>query len=78
MTNKEKYDRCFIDNLSVNAEQLKNLVYQSVPLWDSVGHMQLIAVIEEQFDIMMDTDDIIAFSSYEIGKTILKKYEIDV
>jgi acyl carrier protein len=77
MTNKEKYDRCFIDNLSLNNEQLKNLAYQSVPLWDSVGHMQLIAAIEEQFDIMMETDDIVDFSSYEKGLYILtQRYDV--
>lgn len=73
MTNIEKYNKAFIDSLSVNLEELPNLTYQSVPLWDSVGHMNLIAALEEQFDIMMETDDIIELSSYEKGKEILKK-----
>jgi acyl carrier protein len=77
MTNQEKYDRCFIDNLNVSFEQLKSLAYQSVPLWDSVGHMQLIAALEEQFDIMMETDDIVDLSSYEKGLYILtEKYNV--
>jgi acyl carrier protein len=71
MNNQEKYDNCFINSLNVNFEQLKSLAYQSVPLWDSVGHMQLIAALEEQFDIMMETDDIIDLSSYEKGLYIL-------
>jgi acyl carrier protein len=46
--------------------------------WDSVGHMALIAALEESFDIMMDTDDIVDFSSYEKGKAILKKYNVTI
>ncbi|MDR1459118.1 MAG: acyl carrier protein [Bacteroidales bacterium] len=77
MTNQEKYNRCFIDNLDINIEQLNNLAYRSVPLWDSVGHMQLIAALEEQFDIMMETDDIVDLSSYEKGRYILtEKYDV--
>lgn len=51
--------------------------YQDIEAWDSVGHMSLIAAIEEAFDIMMDTDDIIDLSSYEKGKEILESnYEV--
>ena len=46
--------------------------------WDSIGHMQLMATLEDTFDIMMDTDDIIDFSSYEKGIEILKKYDIEI
>ena len=52
--------------------------YQSIPEWDSVGHMGLIAGLEEAFDIMMETDDIIDFASYKIGADILAKYEIRI
>jgi acyl carrier protein len=40
--------------------------------------MSLISALEEAFDIMMDTDDIIDFSSYEKGKEILKKYDVEI
>ncbi len=46
--------------------------------WDSVGHMQLVAELEDAFDIMMDTDDIIDLSSYEKGKEILAKADYEV
>lgn len=54
------------------------LEYQSIGDWDSVGHMGLIAALEDAFDIMMDTDDIIDFSSFEKGKEILSKDEYGV
>ncbi len=71
MTNLENYVQAFCETLEVSEEQLTGLKYQDVPLWDSVGHMNLIARLEEVFDIMMDTDDIIDFSSFEKGKEIL-------
>jgi acyl carrier protein len=76
MTNLEKYNLVFINRFQPIGIPLENLTYQSVQLWDSVGHMGLIAELEELFDIMMDTDDIIDFSSYNKGKEILKKYDI--
>ena len=54
------------------------LEYNSIPEWDSIGHMSLIASLEEAFDIMLEIDDVIDFGSYNKGKEILKKYEIEV
>lgn len=77
MTNYEKYVNLFVEAFSVSAEQAEKLEYQGISEWDSVGHMELIAAIEDAFDIMMDTDDIIDFSSFEKGKEILvKNYDI--
>jgi len=73
MTNMEKYKKAFVEGLEISEEQVEGLEYQSISEWDSVGHMSLVAQIEEAFDIMMDTDDIIDFSSYEKGKEILSK-----
>lgn len=49
-----------------------------IEAWDSVGHMGLIAALEEAFGIMLDTDDIIDLSSFEKGQEILKKYNIEM
>ena len=78
MTNLEKYNNVFCENLNVTVDQLAGLKYQGVELWDSVGHMTLVAALEDAFDIMMDTDDIIDLSSYEKGKEILKKYNVEL
>lgn len=79
MNNSEKYNQTFMDILQVGEDKLSTLKYQQVELWDSVGHMALIAALEEAFDIMMETEDIIDFSSYEKGKSILtEKYGIDL
>lgn len=73
MTNLEKYNNAFVEGLEVKAEGLANLEYQAIPEWDSVGHMGLVAAIEDAFEIMMDTDDIIDFSSFKKGLEILSK-----
>ena len=78
MTNIEKYNEAFIESFGVTEEQLPGLAYQEIPEWDSVGHMQLIAALEDTFDIMFDTDDIIDFSSYEKGKEFMAKYEVEL
>ena len=78
MSNLEKYNSVFITNLKVEENQLNYLRYQDPPIWDSVGHMGLIAALEEAFNIMIDTDDIIDFSSYLKGKEILKKYNVEI
>ena len=77
MTNLEKYNNAFVEALEIDEAQLQGLKYQDIPEWDSVGHMGLIASIEDAFDIMMDTDDIVDFSSYEKGMEILAKYDIN-
>lgn len=77
MTNLEKYNNVFMENLQITEDKLAGLQYQGVELWDSVGHMSLVAALEDEFDIMIDTDDIIDLSSYEKGIEILKKYNIE-
>lgn len=74
MNNLEKYAQAFCETFEISADQLAGLQYQQVELWDSVGHMSLVAALEDAFDIMMETDDIIDFSSYEKGKEILSSH----
>ncbi len=78
MTNLEKYNEAFTSTFNISEDQLSGLKYQDIPTWDSVGHMALIAALEDAFDIMMDTDDIIDLSSYEKGKSILEKAEYGI
>lgn len=73
MTNLEKYTKVFMDTFDVSEIEAEKLEYQGIETWDSVGHMSLISALEEEFDIMMDTDDIIEFSTFEKGKEILAK-----
>ena len=70
MTNLEKYDRLFLAAFRVKPEELPGLKYRGIPLWDSLGHMDLMGDMEETFKISIGTADVLDFSSYEKGKEI--------
>ena len=76
--NLNKYNQSFIEAFMIEENQLIKLKYQDIPEWDSVGHMELMTGLEENFEIEMDIDDIIDFSDYQKGKEILKKYNIEI
>ena len=77
MSNENKYQDIFIKSLSINSSKFnENMKYNEIPEWDSIGHMTLMSGLEEGFNITMDTDDIVDFSSFKKGKEILKKYKI--
>ena len=78
MENKIKYNTAFTESFGIDESALDDLEYESIVEWDSVGHMGLIAEIEEAFDIQLEMDDVIDFSSYDKGKEILKKYNIEI
>ena len=68
------YNSSFVKFFKINDTKLKNLKYNDIPEWDSIGHMSLISELEDTFSINIETDDMVDFSSYEKGKEILKKY----
>lgn len=79
MNNREKYDEAFIEAFDLKQDQLNSsLEYQSINAWDSVGHMALIAELEDVFDIMLEMDDIVDFGSYETGIKTMQKYGVDI
>jgi acyl carrier protein len=73
----ERYKNIFISTFSLE-EGVHDLVFNAIPEWDSVGHMGLIAALEEEFQISFNTDDIIDFDSFRRGVTIIKKYGVDI
>ena len=78
MSNIKIYDKAFKTAFDINGSNLgPDLKYESIPEWDSIGHMALIAELEDSFEISMEMDDIIDFSSYEKGIEILKKYDVE-
>ena len=79
MTNKEKYKKIFIEALSIeNSSFDEKIKYNDISEWDSIGHMTLMAALEEGFSISMETDDIVDFSSFKKGIEILKKYKVQI
>ena len=76
MNNSEKYKKVFSKTFEMKNNFDENLEYNSIEAWDSIGHMNLISNLEEDFKISLETDDIVDFSSFNKGKEILKKYKI--
>ena len=77
MKNKNKYIEIFSKSLSIDKKKFNEKIkYNDIPEWDSIGHMTLMSDLEDGFNISINTDDIIDFSSFKKGIQILKKYKI--
>lgn len=52
------------------------LEYRAVPQWDSLAHMALIAAMEDEFSVMIDTDEMIDMASFAKAAELLEKHGI--
>ena len=77
MDKQEQLQNAFSIALGITVDKVTDeLTYNTIPEWDSTAHMILIAELENTFDIMLDTDDIIDMSSVAQAKLILEKYDV--
>ena len=75
--NRQKLITCFTEALNIPASQVVDpLAYQSIPQWDSVAHMALVAQLESGFDVMLDTDQILGMSSVAKAVEILSSHGV--
>ena len=77
MTNLEKYQNAFVEGLELPCESVESATMDTVERWDSIGQMSLMAIIEDEFQIEFEPDEIIAFTSYLAGLDILRKHNIE-
>ncbi len=79
MSNIEKLNKIFREVFSVEESALNSKFdNKSIDGWDSVHQLSLTSAVEDEFDIMLDAEDILEFTSYENAKRILAKYEIEL
>jgi len=79
MSNLKRYNTVFTTVFNVELDALNNdFSSETVDNWDSITQLSLVTDIEDEFDIMLDTEDILEFKSYEIGKKIVGKYNIEL
>lgn len=79
MTNLEKLNAIFCEVFSVEASALDdNFSKDSVDGWDSVHQLSITSSMEDEFDIMLDAEDILACTSYVNAKDILQKNGIEL
>ena len=77
MSNRDTLYQAFASSLSIKLNAVTDeLTYNTIPEWDSTAHMLLVSEIEDVFDVMLDTDDIIDLSSVAKAQEILTKYDV--
>lgn len=77
MGNLQRYNQIFEKVLNVNSAMLnEKFTFADTPQWDSVAHLNLISELEDAFDIMFESNDILHYESYCNGINILKKYGV--
>lgn len=79
MNSIEKLNKIFCEVFSVDVSALnENFNNNNVEGWDSVRQLSLTTAVEDAFDIMLDAEDILEFTSYGNAKKVLAKYEIEL
>jgi len=78
MSNIEKLKDAFVEGLEIPMEEVETATMDSVDKWDSIGQMSLVAIIEDAFEIELEPDEVMQFTSFEAGKEILKNHNIDL
>ena len=78
MDNVEKYAEILTRTLMIDRADVESASAASLPAWDSIGKLTMVAGIEEAFSIELEAEDIIHFNSYTEGLAILKKYGVEL
>lgn len=76
---QSRLTRCFLAVFSeLNDSEVKNASPSSVPGWDSVATLNLITVMEEQFDLQIDFVDLMDSLSFDcISEYLSNRLELN-
>lgn len=69
----ERYKKAFCEALEIGAAEAEAATVESLDNWDSLHHMNLVAVLEDEFGIEFEPEDVIEITSYQAGIVVLKK-----
>lgn len=73
----ERLRKVFRNSLEIpNELPVDDLEYRGSVQWDSLAHMSLVAAIEDEFGVMLDTDEVIDLSSFHRARQILEKHGV--
>jgi acyl carrier protein len=74
----EKLRAVFVESLDLDeGADVEKLEYRGIEAWDSVGHMSLVAAIEDEFDVQLDTDQVIDLSSFNVALDLVTEARDD-
>lgn len=76
MSYQERYEKVLreVFELAADAPIDKDMDRENTEKWDSLLHLTLITGLEDEFDIMLESEDILNFRSYKDGLQIVEKY----
>lgn len=78
MSNREKYQKIFKEIFNVDGRELnEGFNFKDISNWDSFTHLTLISELEDTFEVMFESEDILHFGGYMNGMEILKRYGVD-
>jgi acyl carrier protein len=70
----ERLTRCFASVFpAVSPDQILAASLESVPAWDSLAAVTLIAVLEQEFDIQIDLMELPELTSYQAVRDYLQR-----
>jgi acyl carrier protein len=76
-TDAPKLAKVFVDALDLPPEtDVTTLAYGLHEHWDSIGHMALVAEIEDAYGVMLDTEDLIGISNWQTAVDLLGRLGI--
>lgn len=79
MSDNDRVIQAFSSVLGLPAERITDdLRYATIPEWDSIAHMSVIAALEDAYGIMIDMDDVIDMSSVGKAREIVAKYAASI
>ena len=79
MENLEKLQNVFTEVFNVDASVLNDeFGKDTVGAWDSVHQLNINAQLEEEFDLLLEPEDIMACTSFAKAKEILRKNDVEI
>lgn len=79
VTGLDQLKNAFVAALGIGSDaNFDALAYGVTPGWDSVAHMNLVAEIENTFNVMLSTEDVIDMSSFSKAKEIVAKQGVSL
>lgn len=73
MDNKKRYDNIILEVFGGDSVD-ENMTRENTEKWDSLVHLTFVTAIEDEFEIMLETEDILSLKSYAEGLSIIEKY----
>ena len=78
MSLNDRLRAVFVDALELpDGVDVESLKYRDIQQWDSLGHMTLVAAIEDEFAVQLETEQVIDLSSFKVAVDMLRGFGVD-